>query len=182
MIALYVLIVFMIAAAAIAVAIDDLLSSVVAVGAVGLGLSLICLLLQAPDVAITQLTVEVFSVVILIRATIHLRLKPSVTGNRVVPAIVAVGFSFAILAAFWALSGGLPVFGEPIMRISETYSEQGLVDTGAANIVAAVLLDYRGYDTLGEATVLMTAALGVLTVTRRQGRKTDGDSRGTSDD
>lgn len=181
MLALYVLIVFMIAAAIIAVEIDDLLSSVVAVGAVGLGLALVCLLLQAPDVAITQLTVEIIALIILIRATIHYGLKPAVAGNRVVPALVAAGFGWVLLAMCWKLGGELPEFGSPSMRVAQLYVDNGLEQTGAANIVSAVLLDYRAYDTLGEATVLFTAALGVLTVTRRSGRKAEGDTRDTSD-
>jgi len=44
----------------------------------------------------------------------------------------------------------------------------------AANIVAAIILDYRAYDTLGEATVLFTAVVGVLTVMRRKGVKEHG--------
>jgi multisubunit Na+/H+ antiporter MnhB subunit len=60
------------------------------------------------------------------------------------------------------------------MRVAKTYVEDGLAKTGAANIVAAIILDYRGYDTLGEATVLFTAVMGVLAVVRRIGRKTEG--------
>ena len=59
MIELYLLLLFMIAAAIIAVEIKDLLSSIVAVGAVGLGLSLTFLALKAPDLAIVQLVVEI---------------------------------------------------------------------------------------------------------------------------
>jgi multisubunit Na+/H+ antiporter MnhB subunit len=39
-------------------------------------------------------------------------------------------------------------------------------ETGAANIVASIVLDYRAYDTMGEVTVLFTAILGALTVLR----------------
>jgi multisubunit Na+/H+ antiporter MnhB subunit len=46
-----------------------------------------------------------------------------------------------------------------------------LQQTGAANLVTSVILDYRAFDTLGEATVLFTAAMAVLTVVRRVGRK-----------
>jgi multicomponent Na+:H+ antiporter subunit B len=42
-------------------------------------------------------------------------------------------------------------------------------------MVAAVILDFRGYDTLGEATVLFTAVVGVLTIMRRIGRKQPSD-------
>ncbi|MEO0074446.1 MAG: hydrogen gas-evolving membrane-bound hydrogenase subunit E, partial [candidate division WOR-3 bacterium] len=66
----------------------------------------------------------------------------------------------------------LPPFGEPLMRIADSYVQTGLEQTGAANVVAAIILDFRGYDTLGEATVLFTAVVGVLTVMRRTGRRT----------
>jgi multisubunit Na+/H+ antiporter MnhB subunit len=57
------------------------------------------------------------------------------------------------------------------MRVASDYIAYGLDRTGAANVVAAIILDFRGYDTLGEATVLFTAVVGVLTVVRRAGRK-----------
>ena len=71
--------------------------------------------------------------------------------------------------------GGLPEFGEPVMaRVADApasyYLENGLSQTGSANIVTAVLLDFRGYDTLGEATVLFGAILGAMTLLRRKSR------------
>jgi multisubunit Na+/H+ antiporter MnhB subunit len=54
---------------------------------------------------------------------------------------------------------------------SQTYVEKGLADTGAANVVAAIILDYRGYDTLGEATVLFTSILGATVILRAKSRK-----------
>ena len=59
MVELYVLLVLMIIGAIIAIEVKDLLSSVIAVGAVGLALSIVFLILKAPDVAITQLVVEI---------------------------------------------------------------------------------------------------------------------------
>ena len=47
--------------------------------------------------------------------------------------------------------------------------------TGAMNVVTSVILDYRAYDTLGEATVLFTAVIGVLTVMRSVGKKKEED-------
>ena len=70
MVELYVLVIFMIVGSLIALEARDLLSSVVAVGAVGLALAIAFLLLRAPDVALTQLVVEIFTVVILSRATL----------------------------------------------------------------------------------------------------------------
>ena len=54
--------------------------------------------------------------------------------------------------------------------------------TGAANLVASVILDYRAYDTLGEATILFTAVIGVLTIMRRVGRKKEGVEVGKEDE
>ncbi len=65
----------------------------------------------------------------------------------------------------------LPDFGQPIMRVAKNYIEIGQAKTGASNLVTSVILDFRAYDTLGEATVLFTAVIGVLTVLRRIGRK-----------
>jgi multisubunit Na+/H+ antiporter MnhB subunit len=56
------------------------------------------------------------------------------------------------------------------MRVSSNYLDTAVRSTGATNVVAAILLDFRGYDTLGEATVLFTAVAGVLAVARRIGR------------
>jgi multisubunit Na+/H+ antiporter MnhB subunit len=49
---------------------------------------------------------------------------------------------------------------------SNQYLADGLKQTGSANIVTSVLLDYRAFDTLGEATVLFAAVLGALAVLR----------------
>ena len=68
---LFPLIIFMILAAFVAVQVKDLLSSVIAVGAVGLGLSVAFLMLKAPDLAITQFVVEIMVLILLIRATGH---------------------------------------------------------------------------------------------------------------
>lgn len=171
MILLIVLLILMIAGAIIAVEVKTLLSSVVAVGVVGLGLSIVFLILKAPDVAITQLVVEIIAVIILIRATIRLKLKSSPVKERPIGAIVALCFGIVIFLA--ALNGfkDLPAFGEPLMRVSSRYVEAGYSLTGSSNIVASIILDYRAYDTLGEATVLFTAVIGVLAVMRSVGRK-----------
>jgi len=68
----------------------------------------------------------------------------------------------------------LPPFGAPLMRVAQTYLTNGVAQTGATNIVASVILDYRAYDTLGEATILFTAVIGILAIVRRTGRKKEG--------
>ncbi len=52
-------------------------------------------------------------------------------------------------------------FGKNKMTVGEYYLNNGVAQTGAANIVTSVVLDYRGFDTLGEVSVLFAAAAGV---------------------
>lgn len=167
------LLLFMIFAAIVAVEIEDLLSSVIAVGAVGLGLSLAFLILKAPDLAITQLVVEILCLIILIRATVRKDLPLIKDGRWLFNTVSTLSFIvFFLIFSYFALKE-LPKFGAPIMRVAQGYIKGGLEKTGAANIVAAIILDFRGYDTLGEATVLFTAVMGVLAVMRRIGRLKD---------
>jgi multisubunit Na+/H+ antiporter MnhB subunit len=51
------------------------------------------------------------------------------------------------------------------------YLQEGFRITGAPNIVSAIILDFRGYDTLGEAIVLFTSVLGALSILRYRNRK-----------
>lgn len=171
MIELYVLLIFMIIGAIIAIEMKDLLSSVIAVGAVGLGLSIVLLILKAPDVAITQLVVEILCLIILIRATLKKDLPFSTTGRWILNTLITAGFIVVFLFVAIKAFKDLPEFGYPIMRVANTYLKEGLVKTGASNLVASVILDFRAYDTLGEATVLFTAVIGVLAIIRRIGRK-----------
>ena len=97
MVELYILLIFMIIGSVGALEAKDLLSSVVALGAVGLGLSLTFLILRAPDVAITLLVVEILSVIILIRATVRKDLPGVPTGGRMFPTLVGIGFGVVLL-------------------------------------------------------------------------------------
>jgi len=172
---LVLLLVFMVIAAIVAIWTTDLLSSVIAVGAVGFGTSVAFLLLGAPDVAITQIVVEVLTLVILIRATVAAKVK-TVSGARDVFGLAVAGALVLLLLVFAVrAAGALPQFGVPVMeRVPDApttrYLSEGLSKTGAGNIVTAVLLDFRAYDTLGEATVLFTAIVGAAALLRRKSR------------
>lgn len=182
MLELYILLVFMIIGAIIAVEVKDMLSSVVAVGAAGLGLSMTFLILKAPDLAITQLVVEILALIILIRATLKRDLPFATTGRWFLNTLITLGFIGVFLLVGAKSFKDLPAFGYPIMRVASTYLNEGFAKTGAANLVAAVILDYRAYDTLGEATILFTAVIGVLAVARRVGRKKENEKMEVADD
>jgi len=171
MVELYILLTLMIIGSVVALEVKDVLSSVVALGAVGLGLCLTFLILKAPDVAITQLVVEILSLIILIRATLKKDMPMVPSGGWGLPAVMGVVFGMVLVLVAIQCFPDLPLFGEPKLRVAQHYLDQGLEQTGAANLVASVILDYRAFDTLGEVTVLFTAAIGVLTVVRTVGRK-----------
>jgi len=118
MVIMYVLLVMMIIAAIAAIEMEDLISSVIAVGAVGLALSIAFLVLKAPDLAITQLVVEILCLIILIRATLKRDLPFSISGRWVFNTSVAVLFVIVFLIFAYNSLKELPAFGYPIMPMT----------------------------------------------------------------
>lgn len=162
----------MIFAAIIAIEVKDLLSSVIAMAAVGFALCLAFLILKAPDLAITQLVVELLCLVILIKATIKKDLPLVIEGRWLFNTISTLVFIFAFLLFSYTAIKELPDFGNPIMGLVKRYLlAEGVSKTGAVNIVSAVILDFRAYDTLGEVAVLFTSIIGIMAILRRRGRK-----------
>src|SRR3989338_4012330 len=120
---LHVLLLFMIFGAIAAIEARDLLSSVIAVGAVGFALCLAFLILKAPDLAITQLVVEILCLIILIRATIRKDLPLIIDGRWFFNTISTLLFiAFFLISAYFALQE-LPEFGIPTMRVAKEYIE-----------------------------------------------------------
>jgi multicomponent Na+:H+ antiporter subunit B len=76
---------------------------------------------------------------------------------------------------------GLPAFSDPMAPINThvvpRYLHDALKETGVPNVVTAVLASYRGYDTLGETTVVFTAGAGVIALLRRIRRRKDGEQK-----
>ena len=66
--------------------------------------------------------------------------------------IIALGITLALIV--------IP-FGEPKTEVGKYYIDKGIEDTGAVNIVTSVVVNYRGFDTLGEVTILFIAAIGL---------------------
>jgi multicomponent Na+:H+ antiporter subunit B len=171
MIEIHLLLVFMITAAIIAVEVKDLVSSVIAVGAVGIGLSMAFLVLKAPDLAMMQLVVEILSLIILVRATIRKDLPFSTSGRWLFNTVCTAAFLVVFLVLGFIVLKNIPEFGSPIMKVSRIYLEEGLSKTGAMNIISAITLNFRALDTLGEATILFTAIIGVLAIARKTGHE-----------
>lgn len=85
-------------------------------------------------------------------------------------AVLAVALCASVIAVLLTTVSNLPSFGgknNPINNeVSQRYIEKGLQETGAVNIVAGMILDYRAFDTLGESHVLFIAACAVMILLR----------------
>jgi multicomponent K+:H+ antiporter subunit A len=133
--------------------------AVVLVGVIGLVASITFLAFSAPDLALTQLSVEVVSTVLLLMG---LALLPPRTP---VESSAARRWRDATLAGLCGL--GVATLAWLVMTrdhdsIAWYFLENSISKGGGANAVNVILVDFRGYDTWGEITVLGIAAVGVL--------------------
>lgn len=172
--AISVIVIFMILGAIYAIHARDILSAVIAAGIVGYSLVICFLLLKAPDLAIVQIVVETITLIIMVAVVLDSS-REEAYGKFDTQAWVTAGTAVLILAIlFWFLkeaTAPLAPFGENTLRMADAYVNGAVDKTGSVNLVTGVLFDFRGYDTLGEATVLVTAVLGVLTILRIRGKK-----------
>ena len=127
-------------------------------GAVGLSVSLAFVYFSAPDLALTQLLVEIATLILMM---LSLRWLPQVSApsatdssaRRWRDALVAGAAGLGVAALAWA------VLELPFDSISHYYLETTRSLGGGANAVNVIIVDYRGFDTLGEITVMGIAAL-----------------------
>ena len=155
----------MIAAAGVVLCHHDRLLSLVLVGVIGLIVSGFFLYLSAPDLALTQISVEVVTVILMLLALNGLpRRSPLETppARRGMDACVAAlaGLAFGGLA--WAVMRG----GFAFPPISEYMLANSYALGGGDNVVNVILVDFRGYDTFGEITVLGIAGLVIVALAR----------------
>ncbi|MCK4352975.1 DUF4040 domain-containing protein [candidate division WOR-3 bacterium] len=174
MVEIYLLSILMILGAILAIWVSNLVAAVVSMGIVGFGLALCFLFLEAPDLAIVQIVVEILSLVIILAAIMKTTPEDTKEARGPLRMTMYIGgavFFIIFLVSFIRICGLLPEFGSPVLRMAGDYIGSGLQKTGAPNLVAAIILNFRGYDTLGEATVLFAAVVGLIVVLRKVGRK-----------
>lgn len=133
----------------------------------------VLMVLDAVDVAMTEAAVGAGVSTVLLLATLHLTKSMEYPQPRkaYLPLFVAVGTGAAIVWGTYSL----PSFGTPDSAIHKHVAPRYLADsvkeTMVPNVVTAVLADYRGYDTLGETTVIFTAGIGVLLLLKGRRRR-----------
>ncbi len=136
----------------------DRLVGLIAVGIVGLVVSVAFVYLSAPDLALTQISVEVVTVVLMLLALNFLPKdtpRESSGARRLRDGVLAVGAGLGIGGLAWA------VLTRDFETLSGYYLEQAVPGGGGTNVVNVILVDFRGFDTFGEIIVLGIAALTI---------------------
>jgi multicomponent K+:H+ antiporter subunit A len=134
------------------------LIALVLVGVVGLMVALAFVRFSAPDLALTQLSVEVVTTVLLLLALYFLpqqTRKETTLARRLRDGFVACVAGVGAGLVSWSL------FTRPHQTLSDFYLRNSVPEGGGDNVVNVILVDFRGFDTLGEITVLAIAAIGI---------------------
>ncbi|NMG02180.1 monovalent cation/H+ antiporter subunit A [Azoarcus taiwanensis] len=133
--------------------------ALIIIGVVGLVVSIGFVYLSAPDLALTQISVEVATVILILLALYFLpKSSPieSTNGRRLRDALLAGVGGLGVGALAWA------VMTRDFATLSGYYLEQAKPAGGGTNVVNVILVDFRGFDTFGEIIVLGVAALAIF--------------------
>ncbi|PVY75761.1 multisubunit potassium/proton antiporter PhaA subunit /multisubunit potassium/proton antiporter PhaB subunit [Tamilnaduibacter salinus] len=149
------------------------LTSLILLSVVGLLVAVAFATFSAPDLALTQLSVEVVTIILLVLSLFYLPAQTPVettafTRWRDVGIALAAGIGMTLVT--------LALLTRPFSSISEFFLENSKPGGGGTNVVNVILVDFRGFDTLGEITVLAIAALGIYSMmkyTKLQAPATD---------
>jgi multicomponent Na+:H+ antiporter subunit A len=146
------------------------MTAVLSLGVVGYGVAVMYALLGAPDLAMTQFAVETLTVVIFVLVFSRLRgfgdLSTRFVKLRDAVVAIAVGAVVTTLVLYIGASG-------TTSRLSAYFADAAPRLAHGYNVVNVILVDFRGFDTMGEITVLVTVAIGVralLLIGRERGR------------
>lgn len=137
-------------------------TAVLTIGAVGYGIAVLFVLQGGPDLALTQFLIETLTLVLFMFVLRRLPAnftRQSMRTGQGVRLVVSLAVGAFVTAA--VLVSGQARTAPPA---SQAYLDQSLPDGGGRNVVNVVLVDFRGFDTLGEITVLVVAAMGIASL------------------
>jgi multicomponent Na+:H+ antiporter subunit A len=142
-------------------------------GAVGYAMAGLYVVQGAPDLALTQFSIETLSTVLFV---LVLRFLPRSWRHRApsiaAPMRVAVAGAVGVAVFVFALSASAARSAVDEPSMSEVMIENALPKGKGSNVVNVILVDFRGWDTMGEITVLLVAAIGAVSLAR-PGRRRD---------
>ena len=151
--------ILIIGAIATAVMHANRLVSLITIGIVGLIVSLLFIKFSAPDLALTQLSVEVVTMILILLALYYL---PQHTPEELPKSKMIKNILLALFGGAGVFILTLTVLSREYDSISSYFLENALTGGGGTNVVNVILVDFRGFDTLGEITVLAIAGLGIF--------------------
>lgn len=160
----FIILAFMAATVAGIVALRNLLAVVMLSGIYSLLAAAVFVVLDAVDVAFTEAAVGAGISTVLFIGTLALttRTEKAPTHKPFLPLFVVVVTGAVLIYGTLDMErfgdGSAPAH----VHVAPHYLEKGEKETGVPNVVTAVLASYRGYDTLGEVTVIFTAGIGVI--------------------
>lgn len=154
----------------------NLFAVVVLAGIYSFLMATVLVALDAVDVAMTEASVGAGISTVLFLAALYLTRGEEARPMRRPWLPLAIALGVGGMLVYGTL--GLPAFSDPHApihtHVAPRYLEKGAIETGVPNIVTAVLASYRGFDTLGETTVVFTAGAGVVALLRRRRKKDQG--------
>ncbi|WCH50085.1 Na+/H+ antiporter subunit A [Lysinibacillus sp. OF-1] len=165
-----ILIVVLLIGTAITILAKSRLTAIIGLGAVGYTVALFFVIFNAPDLALTQLVIETISVALFLLAFYHLpKLGKREERMRFQLNRAVVSIAVGVMVTLVALSAHSQKL---IPSIAKYYEETVYSLAGGGNIVNVILVDYRGFDTLFEITVLGIAGMAILAMIKlRMNRK-----------
>lgn len=135
------------------------LTSIISLGAVGYTVSLFFVIFRAPDLALTQLVIETVSTALFLLCFYHLpKLSRHEEKRRFQAGNAIIAAGVGVIVTLLGISAHSSKF---FPSINEYYVENTYEKAGGENMVNVILVDFRGFDTLFEISVLSVAALGI---------------------
>ncbi|ARD57344.1 Na+/H+ antiporter subunit A [Bacillus safensis] len=162
----------MVAATIATVFASSRLTAIIALGVMGYTLSLFFVIFRAPDLALTQLIIETISVALFLLCFYHLpklSLKQKTRRFKMTNFIISLGVGVVVTCLAFASTSQ-----QSLDTISTYFIENSYKLAGGDNIVNVILVDFRGFDTLFEITVLAIAALGIYGLLKTQVKRKRG--------
>ncbi|MDM1293530.1 putative monovalent cation/H+ antiporter subunit A [Sphingobacterium sp. N143] len=146
------------------------LTAVVATSVVGYAICLIFVFYSAPDLAMTQFTIDTLTVVLFVLVLFKLPSFLNLANKRTLIRDAVVALIFGVMLSMVALR----VLHEPTTtNISDFYGDYAYVLAKGKNVVNVLLVDFRGFDTMFEIVVLSIAALGVYSLLKLRLKSSD---------